>query len=81
MINLSVDNPSVIKYLKCETIDLNEDELLPVPVTSKDGETKLMKVTPKDGWVLICVDSFPLGWGKLAGKSVKNKYLPGWRWM
>lgn len=81
VINLSVDNPSVIKYLKCETIDLNEDELLPVPVTSKDGETKLMKVTPKDGWVLICVDSFPLGWGKLAGKSVKNKYLPGWRWM
>lgn len=32
------------------------------------------------GWCLICVDGYPLGWGKLAGQTVKNKYLPGWRW-
>lgn len=31
--------------------------------------------------VLVCVDGFPLGWGKLNGLTVKNKYLPGWRWM
>ncbi len=32
-----------------------------------------------DGWQLICVDGFPLGWGKKKGASVKNKYHSGWR--
>lgn len=32
------------------------------------------------GWQLVCIASFPLGWGKLAGGVLKNKYLPGWRW-
>ncbi len=31
------------------------------------------------GWYLICVDGFPLGWGKLSGGVLKNKYLPEWR--
>ena len=33
------------------------------------------------GWNLVCVDGFPLGWGKLTGTVLKNKYLPGWRWL
>ena len=38
-------------------------------------------VSPKEkGWYLICVDEYPLGWGKLSAGTVKNKYLPGWRW-
>lgn len=81
VVNLSVDNPSVIKYLKCETIDLVEEELIPSVVVNKDGSKESKVVVPKNGWVLICVDSFPLGWGKLAGSNIKNKYLPGWRWM
>ncbi len=32
------------------------------------------------GWQLVCIDRFPLGWGKLADGTLKNKYLPGWRW-
>ena len=32
------------------------------------------------GWRLVCVDGFPLGWGRLAGGRLKNKYYPGWRW-
>ncbi|MCQ2507928.1 MAG: RsmB/NOP family class I SAM-dependent RNA methyltransferase [Dorea sp.] len=31
------------------------------------------------GWYLLCVDGFPLGWGKLSNGTLKNKYLPGWR--
>lgn len=31
------------------------------------------------GWYLVCVDSYPLGWGKLSNGTLKNKYLPGWR--
>lgn len=33
------------------------------------------------GWQLVLVDGYPLGWGKLANGTLKNKYLPGWRWM
>ena len=31
------------------------------------------------GWYLVCVDGFPLGWGKVSNGTLKNKYLPGWR--
>ena len=35
----------------------------------------------KDGYVLVCVDGYPLGFGKVRGGQFKNKYLPGWRMM
>lgn len=59
--NLRADDPDVIRYLKCETIEVPE--------------------SVADGYVLVCVDSFPLGWGKVQGGRFKNKYLPGWRLM
>lgn len=31
------------------------------------------------GWYLVCVDGYPLGWGKVSAGTLKNKYLPGWR--
>lgn len=31
------------------------------------------------GWKLICVNEYPLGWGKLVGNTIKNKYPSGWR--
>lgn len=31
------------------------------------------------GWQLVCVDGYPLGWGKLVNGILKNKYLSGWR--
>ncbi|MBR4724461.1 MAG: RsmB/NOP family class I SAM-dependent RNA methyltransferase [Lachnospiraceae bacterium] len=34
-----------------------------------------------DGYVLVTCKGFPLGWGKLSGGRLKNKYLPGWRMM
>lgn len=34
----------------------------------------------KKGWVLVCVDGYPLGWAKYTGNALKNKYYPGWRW-
>lgn len=47
------------------------------------GETVFLKEGEdfSKGWVLVCVDGFPLGWAKAAGGSLKNKYYPGWRWM
>ena len=32
------------------------------------------------GWQLVCVDGWPLGWGKLSAGTLKNKYYSGWRW-
>lgn len=34
-----------------------------------------------DGMVLILVDGYPLGWGKLSKGRLKNKYTAAWRWM
>lgn len=31
------------------------------------------------GWQLVCVNGYPLGWGKLSGGTLKNKYHAGWR--
>ena len=47
------------------------------------GETLELEdlVPPKaKGWCLVCVDGYPLGWGKLSNGTLKNKYYPGWRW-
>lgn len=31
------------------------------------------------GWQLVCVDGYPLGWGKLLSGTLRNKYFSGWR--
>lgn len=44
------------------------------------GETIEIKDRPlKDGWCLITVNGYPLGWGKNSKGMIKNKYLAGWR--
>ena len=62
-ISLSVEDERVIRYLKGETIEV--DDLVP---------------QKEKGWQLVLVDGYPLGFGKLANGTLKNKYLPGWRW-
>ncbi len=34
----------------------------------------------KDGWVLVCVCGYPLGFAKANNGVLKNKYYKGWRW-
>ena len=63
ILNLSVQDERVIKYLKGETLDVED-------LTGRKDK----------GWYLVCVDGYPLGFGKLANQTLKNKYLPGWRW-
>ena len=31
------------------------------------------------GWHLLCVEGYPIGFGKLVGQTFKNKYPAGWR--
>lgn len=33
----------------------------------------------KSGWVLVCCDGYPLGWGKYVNGTLRNKYQTGWR--
>ncbi len=47
------------------------------------GETIPLRECEPDaaGWCLVCVDGFPLGFARGNGRSLKNKYYPGWRWV
>lgn len=62
VIDLPVSDERVFRYLKGETIELEEGE------SSRDC-----------GWQLVCVDGYPLGWGKLIRGTLRNKYFSGWR--
>lgn len=42
-------------------------------------ETIAPEGKPDDGWNLVCVDGYPLGWAKISNGNFKNKYLAGWR--
>ena len=64
VLDFSASDSRILRYLKRETLDV-EDMLT-------GGE--------KNDWYLVCVDGFPLGWGKLVNGSLRNKYYAGWRW-
>ncbi|MCF0133693.1 MAG: RsmF rRNA methyltransferase first C-terminal domain-containing protein [Blautia sp.] len=61
-ISLSICDERLKKYLKGETILIEE------------GESPKQK-----GWMLLCVEGYPLGFGKLVNGILKNKYPAGWR--
>ncbi len=43
------------------------------------GEALMVESAGK-GWTLVCVDAFPIGWGKLSDGQLKNHYPKGLRW-
>ncbi|NMC13687.1 MAG: RNA methyltransferase, partial [Chloroflexi bacterium] len=45
------------------------------------GEQLVIESDYDNGWDLITVDGFPLGWGKRSGKAIKNYYPKGLRWV
>ena len=60
-INLDPKDPDAVKYLKCETLQIDP--------------------SLKPGWYIVAVGGHALGWGKVSGGTLKNKYPSGWRWM
>lgn len=42
------------------------------------GESFLVD-SENEGWHLVCIDKYPIGWGKVQKGRLKNKYLAGWR--
>ena len=59
-LNLSSDDQRVLKYLKCETLDVKD--------------------YTNEGMTLVCVDGYPLGFGKIKNGILKNRYPANWRY-
>jgi NOL1/NOP2/sun family putative RNA methylase len=62
-LNISADHPAILKYLSGEVLQegwLSENE---------------RQVLAHKGWLAICVDGYPLGWGRVVEKAIKN-HLP-----
>lgn len=57
----------VMRYLRGETLFLTREELV------------LRNGASAKGYVLVCVDGFPLGWGKYSEGMLKNELAAGWR--
>lgn len=63
-----------------KVIDLSaEDDRIARYLKGETLEVEDITSSKDKGWYLVCVDSYPLGWGKLSNGTLKNKYLPGWR--
>jgi NOL1/NOP2/sun family putative RNA methylase len=61
-------------------VDLHyEDERVRRYLCGETVEVDDLPVKRDKGWQLVCVDGYPLGWGKLVNGTLKNKYHPGWR--
>ena len=59
-LNFTLDDERVLKYLKCETLDVRDRHV--------------------EGMVLVCVDSYPLGFGKVSKGILKNLYPANYRY-
>ncbi len=65
-------------YKDCVDLPADDERLIrylrgeSIPVTEEEAGSK-------NGWRLLCASGYPLGWGKLTGSILKNKYHPGWR--
>ena len=65
-------------YASCLTIPKGDERVM----RYLKGETlsfSLAEYQGKKGWVLVCLDDFSLGWGKINNGTLKNKYYAGWR--
>ena len=70
----------VIKEQFKNTVDLSVEDTRVIKYLK--GETIDIKDldTKTKGWILICVNGYPLGFGKIDKGIIKNKYAKGWRW-
>lgn len=59
----------------CINLSLQDERVI------KYLKCETIMVDGPDGFVLIGVDGYPLGWGKLKNGRLKNKYAPAWRMM
>lgn len=79
VIDLDYSDVRVEKYLRGETLEVDDIVERNLQEAEKMSDTKSMKKRLEKGWQLVCVNGYPLGWGKLVNGALKNKYHAGWR--
>ena len=67
--SIELDSEETNRYLRGDTLFFPEERIAIDP----EAHAK-----PK-GYVLVCLDGRPLGWGKYDGGMLKNELSPGWR--
>lgn len=66
------------EYKNCLNLSVEDERV----IRYLKGETLTLtekEAANENGWQLVCVDSYPLGWGKKTNGVLKNKYHSGWR--
>lgn len=69
VLSFPANDEQLLRYLKGETIFVRQEQL------QYNGSTKC------NGFVLVCVDRFPVGFGKYMDGMIKNELPAGWRMM
>lgn len=65
-------------YQNCLSLSVEDERV----VRYLKGETLTLteeEQALENGWILVCVENYPLGWGKKTNATIKNKYHSGWR--
>lgn len=57
----------------------SEDSRVMRYLRGESVELEEKEIPVKKGWILVGTDGYPLGWAKMSGGILKNKYYPGWR--
>lgn len=66
-LNWMPDAEALNRYLKGETLFIKQEDV----ALAEGAEPK--------GYVLVCVDGYPIGWAKYADGMLKNELASGWR--
>lgn len=69
---LASASTEALRYLKGETLEITAEQIRRNPIAPED--------MPLKGYVLVCIDGYPAGWGKWDGSVLKNELAAGWRW-
>lgn len=66
--------------LRCQAVTQRLEEPLGSEWVGRYLHGEPLKIPGPDGWMLICVAGFALGWGKRSGNVIKNHYPRVMRW-
>jgi len=75
-LSLPWNDSRLSRYLNGETLELEKEEAEQIRKNLDQGSRPGKE---KAEWVLLLADGYPLGFGRLTGRILKNKYPAGWR--
>ncbi|ANE48277.1 rRNA cytosine-C5-methyltransferase [Paenibacillus swuensis] len=76
-IYMTAEENNCIRYLKGETVSVPLEAVI-VRENPRE-ERPANNSSEAKGYTLVCVDGYPMGWGKWIDGHLKNEYPAGWR--